>query len=242
MGLTPDQLQGNRLLNAAPSALREQLADIATLEHLDFKQLIFEKDTRIERVVFPLTGVCSLLSVPHDDDRIVEVATIGNEGFVGLPVFLQATLMSAHRVISQIEGEAIVLEAPVFLDISNSGGQFQAVLMRYAQALMTQISQGAACNRIHPIEQRCARWLLMTHDRVVGDRFDLTQEFLGQMLGVAATRSTRPSRRFRSRAASRTHGGASPCWTAPRSSTPPASATRSSERSSTACSRAGERT
>lgn len=185
MDLNPEQLQGNRLLNAAPSALREQLADVATLEHLDFKQLIFEKDTRIERVVFPLTGVCSLLSVPHDDDRIVEVATIGNEGFVGLPVFLQATLMSAHRVISQIEGEAIVLDAPAFLDISNSGGQFQAVLMRYAQALMTQISQGAACNRIHPVEQRCARWLLMTHDRVTGDQFALTQEFLGQMLGVA---------------------------------------------------------
>jgi CRP-like cAMP-binding protein len=133
--------------------------------------------------VFPLHGVCSLLSVTPDD-RIVEVATIGNEGFVGLPVFLQATLMSSHRAIAQIGGDAIVVAAPDFLELSNSGGPFQAVLMRYAQALMTQIAQGAACNRIHTLQQRCARWLLMTHDRVEGDTFELTQEFLAMMVGV----------------------------------------------------------
>jgi CRP-like cAMP-binding protein len=114
----------------------------------------------------------------------VEVATIGNEGFVGLPVFLQASLMSAHRTIVQIAGEGVVVAAADFLEVSNAGGSFQAVLMRYAQALMTQIAQNAACNRLHSVEQRCARWLLMTHDRVDGDRFELTQEFLSRMLGA----------------------------------------------------------
>jgi CRP-like cAMP-binding protein len=175
-------LRRNRLLAAAPASVREQLGEIGSLESLELRQVLFEPDVRVERVVFPLLGVCSLLSVGADE-RAVEVATIGNEGFVGLPVFLQSTLMSAHRAIAQIPGEAVVVEASTFLDVSNSGGPFQTVLMRYAQALMTQIAQGAACNRLHSLEQRCARWLLMTHDRVDGDEFPLTQEFLALMLG-----------------------------------------------------------
>ena len=119
-------------------------------------------------MVFPRVGVCSLLSVAPDG-RAVEVATIGNEGFVGLPVFLQATLTSSHRAIVQIAGDGIVVGAAEFLDVSDAGGPFQAVLMRYTQALMTQIAQNAACNRLHTILERCARWLLMTHDRVDGD-------------------------------------------------------------------------
>jgi CRP-like cAMP-binding protein len=180
----PDELlRRNRLLAAAPDRDRERLAAIGSCEPLELRQTLLEPDTRIERVVFPRFGVCSLLSVTPDG-RSLEVATIGNEGFIGLPVFLQATLMSAHRVIVQVPGDGIVVRAADFLDVSNSGGAFQAVLMRYAQALMTQIAQNAACNRLHSVQQRCARWLLMTHDRVEGDRFDITQEFLGLMLGA----------------------------------------------------------
>src|SRR3954471_5109181 len=183
MPLSDGRLCRNRLLAAAPAAVREQVATVGTLEPLEFKAMLFEEDTRVDRVIFPIVGVCSLLSIAADE-RIVEVATIGNEGFIGLPVFLQATLMSAHRAIAQIPGEGVVIDAPEFLEISNSGGPFQAVLMRYAQALMTQIAQGAACNRLHNLEQRCARWLLMTHDRVDSDRFLLAREFLAMMLGT----------------------------------------------------------
>jgi CRP-like cAMP-binding protein len=182
MSLSDDTLRRNRLLAAAPEPVRERLVAIGSIEHLEIRRLLFEEDARVEQVVFPLSGVCSLLSVASHD-RAVEVATIGNEGFVGLPVFLQATLMSAHRAIAQVPGDAVLIDASEFLEISNSGGPFQAVLMRYTQALMTQISQAAACNRLHNLEQRGARWLLMTHDRVDGDRFPLTQEFLAQMLG-----------------------------------------------------------
>jgi CRP-like cAMP-binding protein len=181
--VSDELMRSNRLLAAAPRRTREALAAIGTCEPLLLRQTVFEPDRRIEHVVFPRFGVCSLLSVAPDG-RSVEVATIGNEGFVGLPVFLQATLMSAHRAIVQIPGDAIVVGAADFLDISNSGGPFETVLMRYAQALMTQIAQNAACNRLHAVQRRCARWLLMTHDRVEGDRFDLTQEFLGFMLGT----------------------------------------------------------
>jgi CRP-like cAMP-binding protein len=183
MPLSDDELRHNRLLAAAPQAVRERLAAVGAIERLEFKRVLFTEDARVEQVVFPIFGVCSLLSVAADD-RTVEVATIGNEGFVGLPVFLQATLMSAHRAIAQIPGDAVLIDASEFLEISNSGGPFQAVLMRYAQALMTQIAQGAACNRLHNLEQRAARWLLMTHDRVESDEFPLTQEFLAIMLGT----------------------------------------------------------
>jgi CRP-like cAMP-binding protein len=183
MPLSDELLRGNRLLAAAPQDVRARLASIGSHERLELRQVLFEMDVRIERVVFPRFGVCSLLSIGSERDA-VEVATIGNEGFVGLPVFLQSTLMSAHRAIAQIPGDAVVFGAAEFLDVSNSGGPFQGVLLRYTQALMTQIAQNAACNRLHTVEQRCARWLLMTHDRVEGDAFLLTQEFLGLMLGA----------------------------------------------------------
>src|SRR5918912_12255 len=115
MALAEDLLR-NRLLVAAPAEVREQIVALGALEPMEFKRTVFEPDRRIEHVVFPLTGVCSLLSVGAADGT-VEVATIGNEGFVGLPVFLQATLMSAHRAVIQIPGEAIVVGAPEFLEI-----------------------------------------------------------------------------------------------------------------------------
>jgi CRP-like cAMP-binding protein len=145
--------------------------------------MVFREEEPIERVVFPLTGVFSLLSLAPGA-QLVEVATVGREGFVGLPVFLQAQLTSAHRAMSQIPGRAVTLSTPDFMALGNSGGALQTALQRYTQALITQIAQNAACNRAHSVEQRCARWLLMTHDRVDGDGFLLTQEFLAQMLGV----------------------------------------------------------
>jgi CRP-like cAMP-binding protein len=183
MALDGQLLRRNRLLAAAPQPVLDRVAALGSHEELEFKRVLFEEGARVDRVVFPISGVCSLLTVAADE-RMVEVATIGSEGFVGLPVFLQATLMSSHRAIAQIPGEAILLDAAEFLEVSNAGGPFQAVLMRYTQALITQIAQAAACNRLHSVEQRCARWLLMTHDRVEGDCFELTQEFLSQMLGT----------------------------------------------------------
>lgn len=146
---------------------------------------VYRQGERIKSVVFPLTGVFSLVA-QSDHARPVEIATVGSEGFVGLPVFLQATLTGAHMAYSQVEGEALRMDAAEFLDVINHAPALRSVLQRYAMALMTQIARGAACNRIHSIEQRAARWLLQTHDRVDGDRFLLTDSFLAQMLGEPA--------------------------------------------------------
>ncbi len=124
------------------------------------------------------------LVVASADAPPVEIATVGAEGFVGLPVFLQATLTGAHMAFSQVEGEALRMDAADFLDVVNRAPALRSALQRYAMALMTQIARGSACNRLHSPEQRASRWLLQTHDRVEADDFPLASEFLAQMLGA----------------------------------------------------------
>jgi CRP-like cAMP-binding protein len=152
---------------------------------MGLKAHVYREDEPIEHVFFPVSGVLSLIS-QMQDGRGIEVATIGNEGMVGLPIFLQAPITSAHRAFSQIPGESLRMAAgdfSEFLNGSRDGGLHQ-VLHRYTQALMSMIARAVACNALHPIQQRACRWLLITHDRIDGDEFLLTQEFLGQMLGV----------------------------------------------------------
>jgi CRP-like cAMP-binding protein len=172
----------NRILSALPE--EEQAAIMRRLEpsRHTVRDSVYRQGERIESVVFPLSGVFSLVAETDDADP-VEIATVGHEGFVGLPVFLQATLTGAHMAFSQIEGDALRMDAADFLDVVNGAPALRSALQRYSMALMTQIARGAACNRVHSIEQRAGRWLLQTHDRVEGDRFVLPPEFLAQMLG-----------------------------------------------------------
>lgn len=113
----------------------------------------------------------------------VEVGTIGNEALVGVPVLL-GTDRSPYPVIVQIEGDAWRLSADAFRQLVDERPAVRHLCLRYAQYFADQISQSVACNRLHTLEERCARWLLMTHDRVHTDAFELTQEFLAIMLGV----------------------------------------------------------
>lgn len=149
---------------------------------LGTRQKLYEPDKPIDFVYFPVDGVVSMLA-QLDEKQLVEVATVGNEGFIGLPLFLGACTTPGYA-FSQVPGQAYRLPAADFTHLINRPSRLTLVLHRYTQALMTQISQGTACNRVHQNEQRCARWLLLTHDRVGKDEFSLTQEFLGQMLGV----------------------------------------------------------
>jgi CRP-like cAMP-binding protein len=178
-------LASNRLLALVPQDERERLAREFELVSLELKDTIFEEDKPIEHVYFPLDGILSLVS-QMEDGRGIEVATIGNEGMAGLPVFLQATLTSSHMAFSQIPGQSLRMPAERFSDFINSSdnGGLHLALNRYTQALMSMIARAVACNALHSVQQRACRWLLTTHDRVGVDEFLLTQEFLGQMLGV----------------------------------------------------------
>lgn len=135
-------------------------------------------------VFFPVDSVASTLTVMDDGARI-ETATIGNEGMVGIAALFGLERLGAReRSQTQVPGNTIRMPAAALREMTSDGGLFRATLFRYAQALLTQISQQAACNGLHSVEERTARWLLMTRDRVGGDEFPLTQEFLSEMLGV----------------------------------------------------------
>jgi CRP-like cAMP-binding protein len=175
--------RGNRLLAALPDPDRERLLAHTEPLEMTLRQPIYDPGQPIEHVYFPIDAVMSVLAV-MDDGQAVEVATIGNEGMVGIPVFLGVTT-SPGQAFCQVPGLALRLAAGRFRELANGAGTVQELLQRYTYAFFTQISQGAACNRLHSLDQRLARWLLMTQDRTGGkDQFPLTQEFMAQMLGV----------------------------------------------------------
>ncbi len=136
----------------------------------------------IEYVYFPRDSVISLL-VPMQDGTTVEGATIGNEGLIGLQVFL-GNGKATEDVVVQIAGSAVRMPANAFREFVRNHPPLAALLGRYTLALMNQLARTAGCNRLHNVDQRCARWLLMTHDRVGDDTFALTHELLASTLGV----------------------------------------------------------
>jgi CRP-like cAMP-binding protein len=174
---------GNRILDALPAREFEQLASALEPVELAVREYVYRRGEPAEFVHFPVDGVISLVA-EMDDGRAVEVATVGREGMAGLPVFLQAAYTSAHDSFCQIPGSSLRMPADRLSDLANNGGALQSLLQRYTQALFSQVAQSSACNRVHAIEQRCARWLLLTQDRVGRAQFPLTQEFIAQMLGV----------------------------------------------------------
>ncbi len=172
----------NRILSALPSADYKRLAPHLETVHLENKFVAFEANQPIEYAYFPLTGIASMVTV-MTNGKAVEVATIGNEGMVGLPLFLGVNI-TPSRAFTQVPGDSIRIKADVFQSEVCRQKGLAKMLQTYTQALIVQISQGMACNGAHSIYQRTARWLLMTHDRVAAQKFPLSQEFIGAMLGV----------------------------------------------------------
>lgn len=172
----------NRLLASLPDEAREALTRGATRESLGIKDSLFKANERITHVYFPLGGVMSLV-IRMSDGIAVEVATIGNEGFVGSPVFLGAE-SSPTEAFCQVPGEVLKLPVEAFISALQRRPELVEVIRRHTQALINQISQSTACNHLHSVQERMCRWLLMTQDRVGRDQLNLTQEFLAQMIGV----------------------------------------------------------
>jgi len=178
------QPQGENLLLAAlPPTSLARLRPHLELVPFAVKDSVYRPDEPIPYAVFPCSGVFSLLAVGDEEGELVEVATVGNEGFVSLPLFLGAD-RTPSMCFCQVPGEALRIAAGAFREAATTDPAFGAVLNRYVLALFTQMAQASFCNRSHPIGQRCARWLLMTEDRVGRPEFGLTHEFLSQMLGV----------------------------------------------------------
>jgi CRP-like cAMP-binding protein len=183
----PDEMKGrrpgeNRLLAALPVHEQERLLTRWERVSLAMAEPLIEPGARIEHVYFPLSGMYSMV-VTMEDGSAVEVSTVGHEGLIGLPIFLGAEC-SPTKVFCQIPGEVLRMGVEVFREEVGRGGALAILILRYTQAALNQIAQSAACNRLHSVEQRMGRWLLMAHDRVEADEFPLTQQFLSEMLGV----------------------------------------------------------
>lgn len=178
----PRPTERNRLLRALPrSTYRTLLPDLeaVTLPH---GAVLFEARAAITHIYFPQRCVISLLTAAGEGPG-VEVGLIGNEGMAGLSVFLGAGSSTAQAVL-QVPDGAWRMEVGAFRRAVAQQPSLRDVLQRYTQSVISQVTQGLACNQRHAVAPRCARWLLMAHDRVGADRFSLTQEFLGQMLGA----------------------------------------------------------
>lgn len=174
--------QSNRFLMALPTESFDRLATELETVELRAKVVLWAPGAPIRSVYFPHTCVISSI-VPLRDDASVEASTVGREGFLGVPVVLGGKSTST-QAIAQISGMASRLPSSVFRRAIAEDSALRDLSLRYAQALLEQTAQSVACIGHHELSERCARWLLMTRDRVDGDEFRLTQEFLAIMLGV----------------------------------------------------------
>jgi len=143
---------------------------------------MFDAGDVIERVYFPLTGMCSLVIV-LEDGTTIEAMTVGREGFIGVPL-LNDVRTARYKGICQIEGNFLAMSTDDFLSVIDDLPDLSRRLHRYSQYAADVAAQSSACNSVHSIEQRCARWLLVTSDAIGSTTFNLTQEFLSQMLAV----------------------------------------------------------
>ncbi len=169
------------MLNALPENEIAQLSSGFEELDLPFKMDLIKPHQPLKYVYFLHRGVASFVS-PLEEGMTVEIATVGPEGMIGLPVLTNGTV--PYSGLIQVPGEGVRIRADEFRHRLRSCPTLYQMMLRYMLAMMTQMAQNAACNRAHPVDERCARWLLMTHDRVSEHSFPLTQEFLSQMLGV----------------------------------------------------------
>jgi CRP-like cAMP-binding protein len=172
---------GNRLLRSLSVEECARLRPSTRGVTLALGQVLYESGEPTDYVYFPTTCVVSLLYTMRDGST-AEMALTGNDGLVGIASVLGGGNIP-HRAVVQISGHALKLPARVLQQEFLCGGSLQRILLRYTQALITQISQTAVCNRLHPLEQRLCRWLLLCLDRLNGSEIPMTQEFIANMLG-----------------------------------------------------------
>jgi CRP-like cAMP-binding protein len=185
---------GNYVIAALPVEAYERLGPHLEAMTFTLGQGVYESGGHMRYVYFPTTSHVSLLYTMIDGST-AEMGLVGKEGIVGIALFMGGET-TPNRAVVQGGGEAFRMKSKAMLDEFNRGGEFQHLLLRYTQALITQISQTAVCNRLHSVEQRLCRWLLMTHDLAQSDELQMTHEFISNMLGVRREGVTMAARRL----------------------------------------------
>ncbi len=179
---TFSQPNDNQLLATLPAEDYQRLLPNLKLTTFSLGEVVYESQGHMEYVYFPTTSHVSLLYTMLDGST-AEVGLVGNEGLVGIALFMGGDT-TPNRAIVQGTGDAFRMQAKAMQDEFKRGGTFQLALLRYTQALIIQISQTAVCNRLHSTEQRLCRWMLMTRDRTHSDELQMTHEFISNMLGI----------------------------------------------------------
>ena len=179
---TAASLAQNAILNALGDSSAALVLERGVLLPIALRQQIYEAEQPINEVYFPLDCVLSVVARMIDGSQI-EIGTIGREGMSAFPLLMGAS-STANVCYCQVRGTAIRIPADLFRELAATNVAFRQLLDRYLQGYVNMLGQLAACNRLHSINERCARWLLMTRDRVDSDVIPLTQEFLAMMLGT----------------------------------------------------------
>lgn len=176
---TPTQ---NRLLAALPAPDLERLLPDLTLVVLPLGEALYESGSQLRHVYFPTTSIVSLLYVMADGAS-AEIAVVGNEGLIGVSLFMGGETTPSRAVV-QSAGHAYRLTGQILKEEFTRAGAMQHLLLRYTQALLTQMAQTAVCNRHHSLDQQLCRWLLLSLDRLPSNELVMTQELIANMLGV----------------------------------------------------------
>jgi CRP-like cAMP-binding protein len=178
----PHNPHQNHLLDALPAAEFERLTPYLEVVPMPLGDVLYESGDELRHAYFPTTCIVSLLYV-MENGASAEIAVVGNEGIIGVALFMGGGTMP-NRAVVQSSGHAYRLRAPLLLQESQRNGPLLRLLLRYTQALITQMSQTAVCNRHHSVDQQLCRWLLLSLDRLSGKELTMTQELIANMLGV----------------------------------------------------------
>jgi CRP-like cAMP-binding protein len=179
--LSPDPTE-NHLLAALPDAEWQRWLPQLERVEMPLGQVLYESGGTLSHVYFPTTAIVSLLYV-MENGASAEIAVVGNEGIVGISLFMGGDSTSSRAVV-QSAGLGFRLKAQIMKDDFNRAGPVLHLLLRYTQALITQMAQTAVCNRHHSLDQQLCRWLLLSLDRLQGNELVMTQELIANMLGV----------------------------------------------------------
>jgi CRP-like cAMP-binding protein len=191
----PQRSVENRLLAALPNGSYRRLFPNLECGSFSLGRTLYEPGEHLEYIYFPTSCIVSLLYT-MENGATAEMGLTGNEGAVGIALFMGG-MTTPNRAVVQVAGDSVMLKTKILQDEFERGGPLQQLLLRYTQALITQISQTAVCNRLHPLEKRLCRWLLLIRDRVESDELRMTQEFLSNMLGVRREGVTYAAHRLR---------------------------------------------
>ncbi len=180
--VNPRDLLKNHILAALPAADLARLSVGIEPAQMPLGRVLYESGDKMRHVYFPTTSIVSLLYV-MENGASAEIAIVGNEGVVGISLFMGGET-TPSRALVQSAGQAFRVPSTVLKEEFRRGGALQHVLLRYTQALITQMSQTAVCNRHHSVEQQLCRWLLMSLDRLATNELTMTQKLIANMLGV----------------------------------------------------------